>query len=444
MHDLYARLAPIARRPRQAAGGVRPAVSAGIALAVALAAVLTIAPSPVLGAVALAPRCDVNLRARPSTTSRVVRGLNAGTQVTAGAKVSGGRWSTPCAGDRESGSGWWKIVAINGRSVRSLLGREVVYAAAGLFRGVIRTGHEAACDGVALRSRPGTGAGLKTRIREGTDVTTIGSVTGGTWSVACDGRSAGTSWLLVSHVNGRGVKSLYGVDYVYGARGLFREAKPTAPDPVPTEWSEGIDVSHWQGTINWARVAGAGKRFAYLKATEASRYVDPTYRTNRSQAKANGLRVGAYHYARPEPRSGDAVREANHFIDTARPTSGELVPVLDLEETGGMGVRDLTAWTRAFLQRVYERTGVRAAIYVSPRFWANRMGNSTWFAANGYRILWVAHWTSARSPALPASNWGGNGWTFWQYTSAGKVSGISGPVDLNRYRSRYFRPVLIP
>ena len=171
---------------------------------------------------------------------------------------------------------------------------------------------------------------------------------------------------------------------------------------------------------------------------------DSRYATNRAQATANGLKVGAYHFARPESATGDAVAEADHFIDTAQPVSGELLPVLDLEQTGGLGTNALTSWTKAFLQRVYERTGVRAAIYTSPSFWANNMGNSGWFAANDYRVLWVAHWTSAKAPTLPASNWGGLGWTFWQYTSSGTVPGISGRVDLNRYRSHNFDPVLIP
>ena len=108
------------------------------------------------------------------------------------------------------------------------------------------------------------------------------------------------------------------------------------------------------------------------------------YQTNRAQAKANGLLVGAYHFARPEltlttgrtPTPSDAIAEADHFIDTATPQSGELIPVLDLEVRRGEPRRtaDLRTWVRAFLERVYERTGVRAAIYVSPSFWSNQDG----------------------------------------------------------------------
>jgi GH25 family lysozyme M1 (1,4-beta-N-acetylmuramidase) len=130
-------------------------------------------------------------------------------------------------------------------------------------------------------------------------------------------------------------------------------------------------------------------------------------------------------------------------VDTAAPVSGELIPVLDLEQTGGLDPAPLRAWVKAFLQRVYDRTGVRAAIYTSPSFWVNKMANTGWFAANGYQVLWIAHWTDATSPTLPASNWGGLGWTFWQYTSSGTVPGIEGRVDLDRYRSHDFSPVLI-
>ena len=69
---------------------------------------------------------------------------------------------------------------------------------------------------------------------------------------------------------------------------------------------------------------------------------------------------------------------------------------------------------------------------------------ANWFGANGYDILWVAHWTTGTAPSVPGGNWAGDGWTFWQYTSDGAVDGISGRVDLNRYRGTNFTPVLIP
>jgi GH25 family lysozyme M1 (1,4-beta-N-acetylmuramidase) len=96
------------------------------------------------------------------------------------------------------------------------------------------------------------------------------------------------------------------------------------------------------------------------------------------------------------------------------------------------------------LGEVYAKTGLRGVIYCSPNFWATYMANSTWFAQNGYSVLWIAHWTSAEAPSVPASNWSGNGWTFWQYTSSGSVPGIGGRVDLDRFNGLSLARVLIP
>ena len=171
---------------------------------------------------------------------------------------------------------------------------------------------------------------------------------------------------------------------------------------------------------------------------------DPTYITNRAQAKAAGIRVGAYHFAQPRTTPGSAVAQADHFLDTAGPVSGELLPVLDLERTNGLTPAALTVWVQAFMQRVYDRTGLRAVIYCSPNFWKVYMANTSWFADNGYQVLWVAHWTTGQSPIMPANNWGAKGWTFWQYTSDGAVPGIVGRVDLNRYNGTNLSKVLIP
>ena len=77
-----------------------------------------------------------------------------------------------------------------------------------------------------------------------------------------------------------------------------------------------------------------------MKASEGVDYVDPTYATNRAQANANGLKVGAYHFAKPDTDADDATIEADHFVDTAQWSSGDLLPVLDLEVTGGMSAAE--------------------------------------------------------------------------------------------------------
>lgn len=221
----------------------------------------------------------------------------------------------------------------------------------------------------------------------------------------------------------------------------------TAAAPVvatqPPGSLPGIDVSHWQETIDWAQVAASGQRFAFAKATEGRTYVDPMYASYKAGATANGVAFGAYHFARPDDTADDAILEADHFVDTAQLATGDLIPVLDIERTGGLSQAEVTAWILAWLGRVTERLGVRPMVYTSPNGWAERTGDTTAVAEAGYTVLWVAHW-GVESPTLPAEDWGGYGWTFWQYTDCGTVPGIEGCVDLDWYESSDLGPVTIP
>ncbi|MPZ69622.1 MAG: hypothetical protein GEU71_08840 [Actinobacteria bacterium] len=214
----------------------------------------------------------------------------------------------------------------------------------------------------------------------------------------------------------------------------------------------GIDVSHWQndkGEIDWTQVAEAGYRFTFIKATERDTYVDPYYGANRTDANAAGLRIGAYHFARPNGSTDKQVRkdargEANHFLATGAPAPGDLYPVLDFEaDLGGLNARRLKIWVRTWLNRVEAGTGVKPLIYTSPNTWKTRIDDTDEFALEGYG-LWVAHYTTANNPMVFANNWGGNGWSFWQYTSAGSVPGIKGNVDLNHAQTGALKEFRIP
>ena len=202
-------------------------------------------------------------------------------------------------------------------------------------------------------------------------------------------------------------------------------------------YAKGIDVSHYQGIINWTEVAGQSYRFTFAKATEGTTYVDATYPVNRAGAEGMGLRFGAYHFGRPggSGASGiasNAIAQADHFVQIAAPQSGELPPVLDLEVTGGLTPTNLATWAAAYMDEVKALTGVSGFIYASPDFWKKNLSNTASFALGGYR-LWVAHWTANASPSVPASNWGGLGWTFWQWTDCAKVPGFLHCVDGDRY-----------
>ena len=169
-----------------------------------------------------------------------------------------------------------------------------------------------------------------------------------------------------------------------------------------------------------------------MEVTRGQTFVDPTYATNHAGARAVGLPVAAYHYAKPSSDPDDAVLQADWYAENAALLPGDLIPALDLEETGGLSVAALQAWVGAWLGEVYAKLGVRPMIYTDPTFWADAMGDTSMFADQGYAVLWVAYWFSS-SPPVPGNTWGGHGWTFWQYSHCGSVPGISGCVDLDWY-----------
>jgi GH25 family lysozyme M1 (1,4-beta-N-acetylmuramidase) len=217
------------------------------------------------------------------------------------------------------------------------------------------------------------------------------------------------------------------------AAGVFAGASGAA---TSTTRAKGIDVSNWNGTINWTKVAHAGYRFAIGKATESTTFDDSTYLANRYGSEGAGLVFGAYHFARPAGTSiaavtASAIAQADHFLTFATPQPGELPPTLDLEATGNLSAHLLEAWTEAWAQEIYARLGVHPLVYSSPSFWQAHLADSTAIAAAG-TSLWIAHWTSASKPWIPAQNWDGFGWTFWQWTDCVSVPGIAHCADGDR------------
>ena len=282
---------------------------------------------------------------------------------------------------------------------------------------------------VNVRVRPTTLSTRKTVIPTNTLVTVSGRVSGGAYLTTCRKSVSGASWLAITAIGGRRVSTLFGVRVVYAASALFRSTSTTAAATGPVY---GIDVSRWNGRIDFARVRQSGKRFVIAKATEGRLYIDDAYGRNRRGAMAAGLAFTAYHFAHPDATRGDATLEADHFVAVAGVRHGMLVPALDLESGQILGTAALQTWVKTWLRRVYVRLGVKPIIYTTPGFWQSYMGNTRWFADNGYHVVWVAHW-DARTPATPGGNWGGHAWTFWQYSNCGKVPGVSGCVDLDRF-----------
>ena len=199
---------------------------------------------------------------------------------------------------------------------------------------------------------------------------------------------------------------------------------------------QGIDVSHYQGTINWTSVAAAGKTFAYQKASEGVGFADATLGTNMSGGTAAGLLMGVYHHATPSTAANDAVNEANYFVSQAHNYmgSGFLRPAVDLSVGTSLGAAGLSSWVNTFIQTVKSATNVEPLIYTNNDIATNYLDSSV-----TSHDLWIARWSTAFGdptvdPSSPPSGvWGTNGrtWDLWQYSQSGTVSGISGSVNMD-------------
>lgn len=176
---------------------------------------------------------------------------------------------------------------------------------------------------------------------------------------------------------------------------------------------KGIDVSHHNGTPDFAKAKSAGISFVYVKATEGKSYVDPMFQPNMYNAMKAGLPVGAYHFARPYNCPED---EAANFLKAISVFKYNLLPVLDLEYApAGMTGDELYNWARKFINIVQQKTGHKVMFYTG-----------VWFL-NKYPALknlnelplWIAIY--GRS-SVPATGW--SDWTIWQYTDKENVPGV--------------------
>lgn len=181
---------------------------------------------------------------------------------------------------------------------------------------------------------------------------------------------------------------------------------------------QGVDVSHWQGSIDWPAVRRGGFEFAILKATESTGYTDPTFAANRAKARAAGMVVGFYHFA----RATDPVAEADHFVSRIGSLApGEFV-VLDWEVPG----TNPPAWCRAWLDRVHSRLGARALVYMNQS--AARGSKWKTVVEAGYP-LWLAKYDLKHDDPGVVGDWPKA--VMKQYSDKGKVPGIAGNVDVN-------------
>ena len=124
---------------------------------------------------------------------------------------------------------------------------------------------------------------------QGGTMTASGTVTGDSWSVTCVGDHASNTWYKITAVNGKSTSSLFGKSAVYAATGLFSASGGGTPPPT-TGFLNGIDISHWQGTVDFAKVRSAGYRFVIAKATEGIGFTDDNWAKFRDQRPGAGPR----------------------------------------------------------------------------------------------------------------------------------------------------------
>lgn len=208
--------------------------------------------------------------------------------------------------------------------------------------------------------------------------------------------------------------------------------------PALAQRPYGIDVSHWDGTIDWPQVAAAGYEFSWTKATESpydwsnmtcggSWYTDNTLAYNMVNAQNAGIYTGCYHFVHPQCNSASS--EANGFVSRAGIyiTAGYFRPVLDLEDGDSLSVTALSNWVNAWLDSVETQTGVEPIVYTNLNYAVNELDTTI-----AGRDLWMANPWSGADPQNDSPATGKfTTWKFWQYSWVGTVPGISTAVDLN-------------
>ncbi len=186
----------------------------------------------------------------------------------------------------------------------------------------------------------------------------------------------------------------------------------------------GLDVSAYQGTVNWTNVFNLGGRFAFVKATEGTGYTNPVFSTQYNGAASAGLYRGAYHFGHPDLSTGAA--QATFFVNHGGGAAhdGRTLPgVLDIEYNPngaacyGLSTSAMVAWLSSFTTQYKALTGRDAIIYTSTAWWSQCTGNSRSFAATN--PLWIARYNTTVG-TLPY-NWGT--YTFWQFSDTGTLPG---------------------
>ena len=205
----------------------------------------------------------------------------------------------------------------------------------------------------------------------------------------------------------------------YAARVYGASIPPDRQDLIP-----GIDVSQWQGYIDFNRVSQNGVEIVYIRAGEGASYTDPFFERNYAGAKTAGLKVGAYYYVTAR-NSSQARLQAHAFASLLSGKTFDCHPAMDFEDLAGLDDAQVQTIAKVFLESLEAYTGKKPVIY-SDISNARRLD-----ASFSSYPLWAAEYGSdaVEDPLY----WGW--WSGWQYTDAGRVDGINGRVDRNYFTS---------
>jgi lysozyme len=193
---------------------------------------------------------------------------------------------------------------------------------------------------------------------------------------------------------------------------------------APGETQFGIDVSYYQGNIDWPAVAASGVKFAIVRVSHSLQFFDPEFHDNLDGARAAGIHTGVYQYFEPDE---DPVAQANLLLDSMGPLlPGDLPPMIDVESTAGQSPAAVANAVQAWIDHVEGALGVKPIIYSGYYFWNDNVGSD---AFGEYPLM--LPWYGVDCPGGVPTGW--DMWTIHQYCDCGDVAGIAGNVDVNRF-----------
>lgn len=184
----------------------------------------------------------------------------------------------------------------------------------------------------------------------------------------------------------------------------------------------GIDVSHYQGNIDWTRISKSGNiSYAFVKATESNYYIDDFYNFNIEEGKKNGIAMGSYHFFRANV---SMLEQFEHMTSIIEPGMQDLIPLIDVEAANGVPADVFANRLKEFLKMVEDYYGCPPILYTYVNFY------NKYLAYKGFdRYPLMIAFYNEKIPSISD----GHKYIMWQYTCRGRIDGIKGDVDCSKF-----------